>query len=184
MIIHLVLPTTGDENNVAHVSVTLANPFTAELLVTGVRSNVSTHGIPLGTIEASTNFTSAGRSTTNSPNFDIGLNMEPAALFTVTRLCAAAAGLSTEQLDGIVDIGGYKYLPMTSGDDPSASPKKRGNIYTFVTLMFPGQPIVIPTMNHFVVDSISRTSSMQHSNSCARTSNLKWMYKSVSIPNF
>ena len=135
LIIRLVLPTTGDDNNVAHVSVTLTNPFTAELLVTGVRSNVSTHGIPLGTIEASTNFTSAGRSTTNSPNFDIRLNMGPAALFTVTRLYAVAAGLSTEQLDGIVDIGGYKYLPTTGGDSPSASPKKRGNVYTFVTLM-------------------------------------------------
>jgi len=129
-----VLPTTGHENNLARVSVALANPFTAALSVTGVRSNVSTLGISFGTIEASTNFTCAGRSTTNSPNLDINLNVDPAALFTVTHACAVAAGLSTEQLDGIVDIGGYKYLQTTGGDSPGASTKKRGNIYTFVTL--------------------------------------------------
>ena len=118
----------------------LANPFTAGLLITGVRSNVTTHGISLGTIEASTNFTSAGRSATNSPNLNIELNMDPSALFTVTRLCAVAAGLSTEQLDGIVDVGGYKYLQTTGGDSPNASSKKRGNIYTFVT------PALLPTV--------------------------------------
>jgi hypothetical protein len=171
----LVLPTTGHENNVAHVSVALANPFTAGLSVTGVRSNVSTHGISLGTIEASTNFTSVGRSTTNSPNLDINLNMDPVSLFTVTRVYAVAAGLSTEQLDGIVDTGGYKYLQTTSGDSPSASPKKRGNIYTFVTftyVTFNGDAHHDPLL----VDSISRTSSIQHSNSCIQTSNSKWMY--------
>lgn len=114
------------------------NPFTAGLTITGVRSNISTHGIPLGTIGTSTNFASAGRSTINSPGLDLEMNMEPAALFTVTRLCAVAAGLNTEQLDGIVGIGGYKYLRTTGGDDSSTNSKKRGNIYTYVipTLCF------------------------------------------------
>ncbi|KAI0256058.1 hypothetical protein BJV78DRAFT_435519 [Lactifluus subvellereus] len=125
-----VLPTTGRENNVAHVSVALVNPFTAGLLITDVRSNVSTHGIPLGTIKTSTNFMSAGRSTANSPNLDFGLNMDPAALFTVMRLCAVAAGLSTEQLDGIVRLGGYQYLRTTGGDGSNTSTKRRDNIYT------------------------------------------------------
>ncbi|KAH9961311.1 hypothetical protein BC827DRAFT_1260505 [Russula dissimulans] len=125
-----VLPTTGHENNIVHVSVSLANPFTAGFSVTGVRSNISTRGIPLGTIGASSNFSCTGRSTTNSPNLDLDLNLDPAALFTATRLCAVAAGLSTEQLDGIVGLGGYKYLPTTGGDSVNASTKKRGNIYT------------------------------------------------------
>jgi hypothetical protein len=106
------------------------NPFTAGLMVTGVRSNVSTHGIPLGTIRTITNFASAGRSTTNSPYLDLEMNMDPAALFTVTRSCAIVAGLSTKQLDGIVGLGGYKYLQTTAEDSSIASPKKRGNIYT------------------------------------------------------
>lgn len=122
------------------------NPFTAGLTITGVRSNVSTHGIPLGTIRTSTSFASAGKSTTNSPNLDLEMNMDPAALFTVTRLCAVAAGLSTEQLDGIVGIGSYKYLQTTGGDGSSTSSKKRGNIYTYVVLML--RPIVVLTMIH------------------------------------
>ena len=113
------------------------NPFTAGLMITGVRSNVSTHGIPLGTIGTSTNFASAGRSTTNLPNLDLEMNTDPAALFTVTHLCAVAAGLSTEQLDGIMGIGGYEYLQTTGGGRSSTSSKKRGNIYTYVMLTLP-----------------------------------------------
>jgi hypothetical protein len=123
------------------------NPFTAGLTITGVRSNVSTHGILLGTIGTSTNFASAGRSTTNSPNLDLEMNMDPAALFTVTRLCAIAAGLSTEQLDGIVGIGGYKYLQTTPGGDGSnTTSQKRANIYTYVMLTL--HPTVILNTTH------------------------------------
>lgn len=139
-----MLPTTGRENDVAHVSVALNNPFSAPLLITGVRSNVSTHGISLGSIATDTNFTSAGKSTSNSPNLDLRMNLDPAALFTVTRLCAVAAGLSTEQLDGIVEIGGYKYLNTTGGDSSSASSKKRSNVYRYVITASP--PTVIRTM--------------------------------------
>ncbi|KAH9083581.1 hypothetical protein EDB83DRAFT_2511885 [Lactarius deliciosus] len=125
-----VLPTTGRENDIAHVSVALVNPFTAGLLITSIRSTVSTHGISLGTIETSTNFTSTGKSTVISPSLDIGLNMDPAALFTVTRLCAVSAGLSTEQLDGIVQLGGYQYLQVTGGNSSGATKKRRDNLYT------------------------------------------------------
>ena len=75
------------------------------------------------------------------------MNMDPAALFTVTRSCAIAAGLSTEQLDGIVGIGGYKYLQTMGGDGSSTSSRKRGNIYTYVMLTL--RLTVILTMTHF-----------------------------------
>lgn len=140
------MPTTGHENDIARVSVALVNPFTAGLTITGIRSNVSTHGIPLGTIETSTNFACAGKSTTNSPNLDLEMNMDPAALFTATRLCAVAAGLNTEQLDGIVGIGGFRYFQMPGEDGSSTSSKKRGNIYTYVTLT--SLRTVIPIMTH------------------------------------
>ena len=86
--------------------------------------------------------------TTNSPNLNIELNtgMDPTALFTVTCLCTVTAGLSTEQLDGIVDVGGYKYLLTTGGNSLNASPKMQDNIYTFVTPVLP--PTVILTKNH------------------------------------
>ena len=159
----LVLPTTGHDNNITHISVALVNPFTAGLLITSIRSTVSTHGILLGTIGASTNFKLTGKSTVISPNLDLELNMDPAALFTVTRLCAVGAGLSTEQLDGIVQLGGYQYLQATGGNSSGAT-KKRDNIYTYV--MYSRCNFYF---NSFAVDSHFRTSSIQHLNSCALT---------------
>ncbi len=174
----LVLPTTGHENNITHVSVALVNPFTAGLLITGIRSTVSTHGINLGTIATSTNFTSTGKSTVNSPNLDLDLNMDPATLFTVTRLCAVAAGLSTEQLDGIVQLGGYRYLQTTDGpgNSPGAT-KKRDNLYTYVIMMYSSCNFY---HNSFAVDSIFRTSLIQHLSSCALTYSSKRMCRLVS----
>ncbi|KAI0370690.1 hypothetical protein BV20DRAFT_966193 [Pilatotrama ljubarskyi] len=105
-----VLPTTGHENNIAHATVSLANPFTAGLVITHVSSNVSYRGINLGTIQTPTNFKSPGKATSSSPALDLDMNMDPQSLFTVTRLLAEQAGLGTEQLDAIVALGGYHYL--------------------------------------------------------------------------
>ncbi|KAI0354382.1 hypothetical protein OH77DRAFT_1404952 [Trametes cingulata] len=105
-----VLPTTGHENNIAHATVSLANPFTAGLVITHVSSNVSYRGINLGTIQTPTDFKSPGKSTSSSPALDLDMNMDPQSLFTVTRLLAEQAGLGTEQLDAIVALGGYHYL--------------------------------------------------------------------------
>ncbi|KAI0821788.1 hypothetical protein BC628DRAFT_1341231 [Trametes gibbosa] len=106
----VVLPTTGRENNTAHATVSLVNPFTAGLDITHVASNVSFRGIHLGTIETPTNFTSPGKEMSSSPTLDFDLNMDPPSLFTVTRLLAEQAGLTTAQLDAIVALGGYRYL--------------------------------------------------------------------------
>ncbi|KAI0631497.1 hypothetical protein C8Q77DRAFT_1218963 [Trametes polyzona] len=105
-----VLPTTGRENNTAHATVSLANPFTADLVITHVASNVSFRDIHLGTIQTPTHFSSPGKATSSSPTLDLDLNMDPPSLFTVTRLLAEQAGLGTEQLDAIVALGGYQYV--------------------------------------------------------------------------
>ncbi|KAI8977823.1 hypothetical protein BD414DRAFT_466746 [Trametes punicea] len=110
-----VLPTTGHEDNIAHATVTLANPFTAGLVITNVASNVSYQGINLGTIQAATKFTSPGKATSSSPALDLDMNMDPQSLFTVTRLLAEQAGLETAQLDAIVALGGYHYLDTNGG---------------------------------------------------------------------
>lgn len=44
LIMHLVLDTTGHEDNNTHVTVTINNPFTAALQITQVESNVSAFG--------------------------------------------------------------------------------------------------------------------------------------------
>ena len=58
------------------------------------------------------------------------MNLDPQTLFTVTRSLAVKAGLPTEQLDGIVALGGYTYLKTTNADSPSnaSSSSKRSSI--------------------------------------------------------
>ncbi|TDL25981.1 hypothetical protein BD410DRAFT_895443 [Rickenella mellea] len=124
-----VLPTTGHANDMAHVSVNLANPFTAGLVITKISSSVASHGIKLGTIETTTNFAAAGKKTSASPALDFDMNMDPSALFSVTRALAADAGLETDQLDAIVAIGGIKYLATTSQDSAPAV-QRRANMFT------------------------------------------------------
>ncbi|KAI0035854.1 hypothetical protein K488DRAFT_76325 [Vararia minispora EC-137] len=131
-----VLNTTGHENNITHVTVDLANPFTAGLRISQVTSTVSFDGIRLGTINTGTNFSSAGHGTTTSPNLDLDLNMDPQSLFTVTRALAVNAGLGTEQLDTIVQLGGYHYLSTNSRKreaveaEIATRPLRRNNIFT------------------------------------------------------
>ncbi|OBZ73242.1 hypothetical protein A0H81_06855 [Grifola frondosa] len=122
-----VLDTTGHENNTAHVTVSLENPFTAGLQITQINSTVSFRGITLGTIQTPTNFTSMGKSVSSSPTLDLDMNMDPQSLFTVTRVLAQEAGLDTQQLDGIVQLGGYHYL---NTDGSGSSLSQRDNIYT------------------------------------------------------
>lgn len=110
------------------------NPFTADLRITKIKSTVASYGLELGTIEQETTFESKGKSTTTSPDLNLALNLDPATIFTLTRALAVEAGLQTDQLDGIVELGGYDYK-FTTGSDPSN--RKRDNIYTCVSGLHP-----------------------------------------------
>jgi hypothetical protein len=130
------LSTTGRSSNVSHVTVTLANPFTAPLEVTSISSTVSAFGVTLGTINSTTKFNNPGKSSTTSPNLDLDMNFDPATLFSVTRRLAIEAGLDVAPLDKIVELGGITYLPAAA---TSSSPVKRGvrrdkrdNLFTYV----------------------------------------------------
>lgn len=122
-----VLSTTGRSNNISHVTVSLVNPFTSPLQITKISSTVKSFGIPLGSIETTTNFKSAPKSITKSPVLDLNMNFDPAALFTVTRALAVEAGLDVDPLDGIVELGGIEYLSIT-GAPPKL--KRRANVFT------------------------------------------------------
>lgn len=110
LILLKVLPTTGHENNISHVLVTLTNPFNSALSITKVSSTISYQGIPLGSMEQDISFNIAPKSTTTSPELNLNMNFDPAALFTVTRMLALQAGLDVNPLDSIVQLGGYKYF--------------------------------------------------------------------------
>ncbi|KAF5386260.1 hypothetical protein D9615_002421 [Tricholomella constricta] len=122
-----VLSTTGRENNISHVTVSLVNPFSSPLHITRISSTVKSFGIPLGTIETNTDFKTAPKSTTQSPSLDLNMNFDPAALFTLTRALAVEAGLDVDPLDEIVELGGIRYLSIT-GDPPKL--KRRANLFT------------------------------------------------------
>lgn len=96
-------------------------------------------GVHLGSISMATNFSSAGKDNTTSPNLNLDLNLAPEPLFTVTRRLAVEAGLDTEQLDGIIQLGGYLYLD-TSGFPDTA---KRSS--------HPPRDYVDRSVHHFVL---------------------------------
>ncbi|RDX40651.1 hypothetical protein OH76DRAFT_1365915 [Lentinus brumalis] len=126
-----VLPTTGHTNDTAHAVVSLANPFTADLVITKVQSNVTFHELTLGTIDMPVTFASKGNASTDSPALDLQMNMDPEALFTVTRILAGDAGLETDQLDAIVALGGYTYLNGVGGSKSKREVvEKRDNMFT------------------------------------------------------
>lgn len=122
-----VLSTTGRQDNMTHVTVNVANPFTAPLDITNIKSTVKSFGLTLGTIDTSTNFSSTPKSTTQSPVLGLNLNFDPATLFTLTRALAVEAGLDVAPLDGIVQIGGIHYLPISGGYVATSQP--RDNIF-------------------------------------------------------
>ncbi len=123
----LVLNSTGHDNNISHVTVDLVNPFTAGLKVTRVQSNVKSHGINLGGIDQPVTFDAAGHKTSTSPEFDFNLNLDPPSIFSVTRKLATLAGLSTDQLDGIVALGGYQYIATTDDDNAPTNVSVNGS---------------------------------------------------------
>ena len=130
----IVLETTGHQNNnTAHAAVSFANPFTTDLSISHVKSNISFHGIPLGTIDTPIAFSSKGNSTTESPALDVDLNLEPEVLLTVVRICAVEAGLGTQQLDTIAQLGGYQYLDVAgTRAEAGRGEEKRDNMFTYV----------------------------------------------------
>lgn len=129
-----VLTTTGYENNISHVSVNIQNPFTAALNIVYVNATVSSFGIPLGTIGTPTDFSTGGHAITTSPALDLNQNLDPPSLFTVLRVLAAQAGLPTEQIDGIVALGGYSYLPVKNTTNGNTTISTRGLRYEIPSL--------------------------------------------------
>ncbi|KAL5507074.1 hypothetical protein ACEPAH_6530 [Sanghuangporus vaninii] len=134
-----VLETTGWVNNTAHVTVDLNNPFSAGLQITRISSSVNSHGVLVGMIDQGVTFPADGKATTTSPALGLEMNLDPPTIFSLTRKLAVTAGLGTDQLDGIVALGGYNYLTTTDQDDPTkrsleavlgSIEKRAPNIYT------------------------------------------------------
>ncbi|GAA6057282.1 hypothetical protein JCM3770_004534 [Rhodotorula araucariae] len=115
-----VLSSTGIQNDFADSTVSLANPFSSALSVTNIQSNITSYGLFVGSIVTDTNFNAVGRASSDSPTLPFNLNLYPPDIFSLLRALAVDAGLSTEQLDGIVQLGGYEYVATTPNPGSAA----------------------------------------------------------------
>lgn len=111
-----VLPTTGRANNLADATVSLSNPFTTDLLITNIQSNVTAFGLYVGSIVQDTQFAAEGRAATDSPVLGLNLNLYPPDIFSLLRALVVEGGQDVVPLDGIVALGGYTLTP--SGPNP------------------------------------------------------------------
>lgn len=111
-----VLDTTGIVNNIANSTVYLANPFSSPLTITRIRSNVTSHGIFVASIDTPLNFVAQGRAVTQSPPVQLGLNLYPPDIFALVRALAIQSGQNPAYIDGVVQLGGYTLAPTTSAN--------------------------------------------------------------------
>jgi hypothetical protein len=70
-----VLSTTGRANNLADSLVSLNNPFTTDLMITNIQSNITAYGLFVGSIVQNTDFAAAGKAKSISPT--LGLYVFP-----------------------------------------------------------------------------------------------------------
>ncbi|EPQ29604.1 uncharacterized protein PFL1_02823 [Pseudozyma flocculosa PF-1] len=111
-----VLDTTGITDDVANSVVFLANPFTSPLTITRIRSNVTSHGIFVASIDTPLNFAAAGKATTQSPPIPLSLNLYPPDIFGLVRALAVQSGQNPAYIDGVVQLGGYTLTPATEAN--------------------------------------------------------------------
>lgn len=74
-----VTPNTGVTTNAADSVVALANPFTSNLLITNIQSNITAHGLFVGSITQAVNFPAAGKAVTVSPVLNLCVSYSPSS---------------------------------------------------------------------------------------------------------
>lgn len=129
-----VLETTGRTDNNADSIVSLNNPFSAALDITNIQSNITARGLYIGAINQNTNFNAGGKAAGQaapqiniSPTLSFGLNLYPPDIFSLLRQLVVDQGMDPTPLDGIVQLGGYQYVPTTTGPKPpGVRSRKRG----------------------------------------------------------
>ncbi|KAK0557527.1 hypothetical protein OC844_005558 [Tilletia horrida] len=122
-----VLDTTGITNDVANAFVGLNNPFSSKLRITGIRSNVSSHGIHVADINTGLDFVANGKSVTGSPEIPIVLNLNPPDIFALLRALVVQSGEDVRPLDAIVDIAGYQLSEVTDANTGPRPAKRAVN---------------------------------------------------------
>ncbi|CAO3592899.1 unnamed protein product [Absidia cylindrospora] len=128
-----VLPDTI-QSSIVNVEVSIANPFTAGMAITKVKSAATYKGMPVGNIDQDISgnpFVIGGHATGVSPKLDMTLNTEPSAVALLMRSLAIDAKLPTNALDGLLGMGGF-HIAGQEDVSPSASLFDGFNISSYV----------------------------------------------------
>jgi hypothetical protein len=130
----LTVLTDSVQTSIVHVSVSIANPFTAGLAITKVKSAATYKGMPVGNIDqdiSNNPFVIGGNSTASSPQLNMQMNLQPAAVALLMRDLAVDAHLDTKALDGLLGMGGF-HIQGQEQIEPTASLFQGFNISSFV----------------------------------------------------
>jgi hypothetical protein len=164
--------------------------LSTDLSITYINSTVTAYGIFLGSIAQPVTFPAKGKTTTTSPQLDFTINLDPPSILTVLRALAVDGNLGTSQIDGILALGGYQYLPIvntTATEKPAAAKRdsldKRANIYTSVFTSFHGMAVCL-ILSASVADSTCHPSSTLRSSFSKRILLSHHLYPSASTRPF
>ncbi|KAI9304512.1 hypothetical protein BJ944DRAFT_266728, partial [Cunninghamella echinulata] len=130
----LTVPTDVIQTSFVNVAVTIANPFTAGLAITKVKSAATYKGMPVGNIDqdiSNNPYVIGGHATTPSPQLNMQMNLEPAAVALLMRDLAVDANLDTRALDGLLGMGGF-HIQGQESVEPTPEIFKGFNISSYV----------------------------------------------------
>ena len=108
-----VANTTGIKDDVAFSDVDIENPFTADMGISRIRANVTSHGLFIAQIDTPLDFVAKGKKTTTAFKVPLHVNLFPPDIFGFVRALAQKAGLETDRLDAMIKLGGYTLSPTT-----------------------------------------------------------------------
>jgi hypothetical protein len=118
----VVLPDTLTTSMVG-VKVSIANPFTAGLIISKIVSAATFAGMPVGNINqdiSSNPFIIGGKALAESPVLSMSMNLEPAAVALLLRTLAVQSNIDTRALDALLGMGGFNIEGQQNvGQDPS-----------------------------------------------------------------
>lgn len=106
----LAVRPSSASDGVVGVKVSIANPFSAGLTITKVVSSVVYNGMPVGNINqdiSSNPIIIPGKTTVQSNELDMTMNIEPAAVALLLRSLAVVSQLDTRPLDALLTLGGF-----------------------------------------------------------------------------
>ncbi|CAO3592056.1 unnamed protein product [Absidia cylindrospora] len=128
-----VLP-NSIETSIVNVVVSLANPFTAGLSITKVKSTATYQNMAVGNIDqdiSKSPFAVGGHKTGLSPQLNMKMSLEPTTVAQLMRNLAVDSHLDTKALDGLLGLGGF-HIQGQENVEPTVDLFKGFNISNYV----------------------------------------------------